>query len=127
MIINYLDQTSKAVQINVHGHHAFVELIPHMFMVAVLGIDPENALSLPYPFNNLVFAQKHLLVYGCSQAVILQAFKNKYGESPWYLNVLKKAFVMMMKGLITKGKFHVAQKHLLVNACMILSPSLHAQ
>ncbi len=42
----YLDQTSKAVKVNVSRHNSFVQLISHMFFMAVPCIDPEDSLCL---------------------------------------------------------------------------------
>lgn len=43
---DYLDEAGEAVGVDVHGHNAFVELVSDVFMVAVLGVNPENAFSL---------------------------------------------------------------------------------
>ena len=47
----YLDKAGKTMQIDIHGHNAFVQLVPHVFMMTVLCIDSEDALSLPEGFN----------------------------------------------------------------------------
>ena len=39
------------MQIDIHGHNAFVQLVSHVFMMTVLCIDSEDALSLPEGFN----------------------------------------------------------------------------
>ncbi len=48
-----LDQTSKTVDINICRHYALVQLIPYMFLMAVLCIYPEYAfcLQLNHPYS----------------------------------------------------------------------------
>ncbi len=43
---NNLDETSKAVDINIHRHYTLVQLIPYMFCMTVLCIYSEDAFHL---------------------------------------------------------------------------------
>lgn len=43
---NNLDETSKAVDVNIHRHYTLVQLIPYMFCMTVLCIYSEDAFHL---------------------------------------------------------------------------------
>jgi hypothetical protein len=53
---NDLDQTSKTVDINICRHYTLVQLIPYMFLMAVLRIYPEYAFCLQMNHPNSVFS-----------------------------------------------------------------------
>jgi len=44
--MSYLDEAGETVRVDVHGHNSLVQLVPDVFMMAILCVDPENAFSL---------------------------------------------------------------------------------
>jgi hypothetical protein len=64
---NDLDQTSKTVDINICRHYTLVQLIPYMFLMAVLRIYPEYAfcLQMNHPYSATHILSNKFMVSCC--------------------------------------------------------------
>lgn len=49
---SYLNETSQTMNVNILRHNSFVQLIPHMFFLAVLRINPKYSFCLNPEIHN---------------------------------------------------------------------------